>query len=92
MACSSRSAAPSGEKVHEWVIMSITKRLGILYIVYALLFLVIGGIEATIMRISSSVRTNDFVSPRCSTNVHNAWHHYDFLSRAMPMLFGFATI
>ena len=30
---------------------SITRSCGILYIVYALLFLVVGGIEATIMRI-----------------------------------------
>jgi len=39
------------------------KRLGILYIVYALVFLLIGGIEATIMRIQLIRPHNNFISP-----------------------------
>ena len=35
------------ETLHEWVTTVDHKRLGILYIIYALVFLVIGGIEAT---------------------------------------------
>ena len=37
-----------GRLLHEWVTTVDRKRLGILYILYALVFLVIGGIEATI--------------------------------------------
>src|SRR6202020_2696372 len=54
---------PLVEKLHEWAITVDHKRLGILYILYALLFLVIGGVEATIMRIQLIRPHNDFVSP-----------------------------
>src|SRR6202008_2196689 len=39
------------ETLHEWVTTVDHKRLGILYIAYALVFLVVGGIEAIIIRI-----------------------------------------
>ena len=48
-------AAPGSQSIsdrlHDWAITVDHKRLGILYILYALVFLVIGGVEATIMRI-----------------------------------------
>jgi cytochrome c oxidase subunit I len=50
--------------LYSWVTTVDHKRLGILYILYALLFLVIGGIEATIMRIQLIVPHNHFVSPQ----------------------------
>ncbi len=45
------ASRPFVAKLHDWVTTVDHKRLGILYIVYALVFLLIGGIEATIMRI-----------------------------------------
>ena len=48
---SAQRRGPSCDTLHEWVTTVDHKRLGIMYIVYALVFLVIGGIEATIMRI-----------------------------------------
>ncbi|HUK33856.1 MAG TPA: hypothetical protein VLV86_08110, partial [Vicinamibacterales bacterium] len=45
------ASRPLVERLHEWVTTVDHKRLGGLYIVYALVFLVIAGIEATIMRI-----------------------------------------
>ena len=59
-----RDARPIGERLHDWVVTVDHKRLGILYIVYALVFLVIGGIEAIIMRIQLVVPHNHFVSPQ----------------------------
>jgi heme/copper-type cytochrome/quinol oxidase subunit 1 len=47
----------------DWAITVDHKRLGILYILYALLFLVIGGVEATIMRVQLITAHNHFVSP-----------------------------
>ena len=44
-------ARPFVDALHEWVTTVDHKRLGILYIVYALIFLVIGGVEATVLRI-----------------------------------------
>ena len=57
-------ARPWVEVVHEWVTTVDHKRLGILYIVYALIFLVVGGMEATIIRIQLIRPHNDFVSPQ----------------------------
>ena len=51
------------EKLHEWVTTVDHKQLGILYVLYALLFLVFGGVEATIMRIQLIRPHNEFVSP-----------------------------
>ena len=45
------ASRPFVDALHEWVTTVDHKRLGILYIVYALVFLVIGGIEAGVMRI-----------------------------------------
>jgi heme/copper-type cytochrome/quinol oxidase subunit 1 len=50
--------------LHEWLTTVDHKRLGILYIVYALLFIVIGGIEALIIRIQLVHSHNNFVSPQ----------------------------
>ena len=50
-------------KVYGWLTTADHKRLGILYIPFALAFLVIGGIEATIIRIQLIRPHNDFVSP-----------------------------
>jgi len=60
------ASRPWVETLHEWVTTVDHKRLGILYILYALVFLVIGGIEATIIRIQLMRPHNDFVSPQCS--------------------------
>ena len=55
---------PFTDRVHDWVTTVDHKRLGVMYIVYALFFLVIGGMEATIMRIQLIRPHNDFVSPQ----------------------------
>ena len=39
------------EYLHGWVTTTDHKRIGILYILSALVFLVIGGLEATVIRI-----------------------------------------
>ena len=54
---------PFVDRVHEWVTTVDHKRLGILYIGYALVFLVVGGVEATIMRVQLMFPQNDLVSP-----------------------------
>ena len=39
-------AAPLFDRLHEWVVTVDHKRLGLMYVIYALVFLVIGGLEA----------------------------------------------
>jgi len=55
---------PLVDRLHEWVTTVDHKRLGLLYVGYGLLFLVIGGIEATILRLQLVRPHNGFVSPQ----------------------------
>jgi cytochrome c oxidase subunit 1 len=79
------------EAVHEWVTTLDHKRIGILYIVYALLFLVIGGIEATIMRIQLMYPHMHFVSPQVFNRMFTMHGTTMIFFVAIPVLFGFAN-
>jgi cytochrome c oxidase subunit 1 len=80
-----------GERLHGWVTTVDHKRLGILYIVYSLMMLVIGGIEATIMRIQLAVPHNHFVSPEVFNRMFTMHGTTMIFFVAMPILFGFGT-
>jgi cytochrome c oxidase subunit I len=58
------TAQPWTEILHEWVTTVDHKRLGILYILYALFFLVISGLEVLIIRVQLMWAHNNFVSPQ----------------------------
>jgi cytochrome c oxidase subunit I len=79
------------ERLHDWVITVDHKRLGILYILFSLVFLVIGGIEATIMRIQLIVPHNHFVSPQVFNRMFTMHGTTMIFFVAMPILFGFGT-
>src|ERR1700752_1757448 len=79
------------ERLHEWVTTVDHKRLGTMYIVYALVFLVIGGIEATIMRIQLMAAHNDFVSPQVFNRMFTMHGTTMIFFVAMPLVFGFAN-
>src|SRR5437588_3451232 len=79
------------EILHEWLITVDHKRLGMMYIGYALLFLVIGGIEATIMRIQLIVPHNNFVSPGTFNRMFTMHGTTMIFFVAMPIMFGFAN-
>jgi cytochrome c oxidase subunit 1 len=80
-----------GERLHGWITTVDHKRLGILYIVYSLIFLVIGGVEATIMRIQLIVPHNHFVSPEVFNRMFTMHGTTMIFFVAMPILFGFGT-
>jgi cytochrome c oxidase subunit I len=84
-------AQPIGERLHGWVTTVDHKRLGILYIVYSLCFLVIAGIEATVMRIQLMVPHNHFVSPEVFNRMFTMHGTTMIFFVAMPVLFGFGT-
>src|SRR5271168_4948157 len=79
------------ERLHDWVVTVDHKKLGILYIVYALCFLSIGGTEATIMRIQLMVPNNHFVSPEVFNQLFTMHGTTMIFFVAMPMLIGFGT-
>ena len=84
-------ARPWVEVAHEWVTTVDHKRLGILYIIYALIFLVVGEIEATIIRIQLIRAHNDFVSPQVFNRMFTMHGTTMIFFVAMPILFGFAN-
>src|SRR5258705_11416928 len=82
---------PWVETMHEWVTTVDHKRLGILYILYALFFLVIGGIEAAIMRIQLIRPHYNFVSPGLFNQMFTMHGTTMIFFVVMPLLFGFAN-
>src|SRR6202166_2281324 len=85
------TSRPFVDTLHEWVTTVDHKRLGILYIVYALLFLVIGGIEAAVMRIQLIRPHNDFISPQVFNQMFTIHGTTMIFFVAMPLVFGFAN-
>jgi cytochrome c oxidase subunit I len=85
------ASRPLVDRLHGWVTTVDHKRLGILYIGYALVFLLIGGIEATIMRIQLMVPHNEFVSPQVFNRMFTMHGTTMIFFVAMPITFGFAN-
>src|SRR5262245_33887720 len=82
---------PSSNTLHDWVTTVDHKRIGILYILYALTFLVIAGAEAIIIRIQLMYPHNDFVSPQVFNRMFTMHGTTMIFFFAMPILFGFAN-
>jgi len=82
---------PWVEALHDWITTVDHKRLGILYILYALLFLVIGGVEAIVIRIQLMRPHNDFVSPQVFNRMFTMHGTTMIFFVIMPVMFGFAN-
>src|SRR5580704_13599278 len=85
------STRPLTLQLHEWVTTVDHKRLGILYILYALVFLALGGIEATIMRLQLIRPHNALVSPEVFNRMFTMHGTTMIFFVAMPMVFGLAN-
>src|SRR6202140_4481259 len=85
------ASLPFVVKLHEWVTTVDHKRLGILYIFYALVFLGVAGIEAIVMRIQLMHAHNDFVSPQVFNRMFTMHGTTMIFFVVMPVLFGFAN-
>jgi cytochrome c oxidase subunit 1 len=79
------------EVVHSWVVTVDHKKLGLLYIGYALIFLVVAGIEALLMRIQLAVPHNTFVSPQTFNRLFTMHGTTMVFLVGMPILFGFGN-
>jgi len=82
---------PWTETLYEWLTTVDHKRLGILYILNALVFLVFGGIEALIIRIQLMHSDSTFVSPQVFNRMFTMHGTTMIFFVAMPILFGFAN-
>jgi cytochrome c oxidase subunit 1 len=77
------------EIAHEWIITVDHKKLGLMYIGSALLFLVIGGIEALVMRIQLAIPHANFVSPEVFNRMFTMHGTTMIFFVAMTIMFGF---
>ena len=84
-------ARPFTLRLHDWVTTVDHKRLGLLYILFALTFLVVGGLEATIMRLQLIRPHNNLVSPQFFNQMFTMHGTTMIFFVVMPMLFGFAN-
>ena len=85
------TSRPFTLRLHQWVTTVDHKRLGVLYILYALMLLVAGGIEATIMRLQLIRPNNHMVSPQVFNQMFTMHGTTMIFFVAMPLVFGFAN-
>jgi cytochrome c oxidase subunit 1 len=82
---------PLVDKLHDWVTTVDHKRLGILYFAYGMTFLLIGGIEASVIRLQLIRPHNDFVSPQVFNQMFTMHGTTMIFFVVMPIVFGFAN-
>jgi cytochrome c oxidase subunit 1 len=85
------STRPLVDLLHGWVTTVDHKRLGLMYILYGLVLLLVGGFEATVMRIQLLAPQNDFVSPQVFNRMFTMHGTTMIFFVAMPLVFGFGT-
>ncbi len=79
------------EWLHDWVVTVDHKKLGILYILYSLVFLVVAGVEALYIRIQLAIPNNHFLAPDVYNRVFTMHGTTMVFLVGMPILFGFAN-
>jgi cytochrome c oxidase subunit 1 len=79
------------EYVYDWVTTVDHKKIGIMYIVYALIFLLVAGVMAIMIRIQLAVPNNHFVSPQAFNRLFTMHGTTMVFFVGMPILFGFGN-
>ena len=91
------SAVPVAHKsgalrtILEWMGTADHKKIGLMYIVYAVLFLVVMGIEAILMRIQLAHANSTFLSPQVFNRLFTMHGTTGVFFVAMPILVGFGN-
>src|SRR6266404_3895351 len=82
---------PFADALQSWLKTVDHKRIGLLYIGYALTFLAIGGVEAAVMRIQLARPHATFVSPQVFNQMFTMHGTTMIFFVVMPFVFGFAN-
>jgi len=85
------SELPLLGKLHEWVVTVDHKRLGLMYIASGLVFFLVAGLEASIMRLQLAVPNNHFVSPQVFNRMMTMHGTTMVFFVGMPILLGMAN-
>ena len=79
------------ETLHSWLTTVDHKKIGLMYIGYALVFLVIAGLEAVLIRLQLAVPQNSLVSPQVFNRLFTMHGTTMVFFVGMPILFGFGN-
>ncbi|HEY5254839.1 MAG TPA: cytochrome c oxidase subunit I [Acidobacteriaceae bacterium] len=79
------------EVMHEWIVTTDHKKIGLMYIASALLFLLIGGVEVLLIRIQLARPESTFLSPEQFNQLFTLHGTTMIFFVAMPILFGFGN-
>src|ERR1700678_4537991 len=79
------------DQLTDWVTTVDHKKIGLMYIGYALIFLVVAGAQALLMRIQLAVPNNHFVSPQTFNQLFTMHGTTMVFFVGMPILFGFGN-
>ena len=79
------------EHLHEWVITVDHKRLGVMYIVSGLVFFVVAGLEASMMRLQLAVPNNTVLSPQVFNRLFTMHGTTMVFLVGMPIIIGMAN-
>ena len=85
------TSSPLFVRLHCWVVTVDHLKLGLMYIIYGLGFLVVGGVEASLMRIQLAVPNNHFVPPQVFNELFTLHGTTMVFLVGMPLIFGFAN-
>ena len=75
----------------DWVVTVDHKKIGLMYIGYALIFLLVGGVEALLLRIQLMVPHNHFLSPDVFNRLFTMHGTTMVFFMGMPLVIGFAN-
>ena len=79
------------EHLHAWVISVDHKKLGLMYVLYGLVFFGVAGIEAGLMRMQLAFPNSTFLSPQLFNQLFTLHGTTMVFLVGMPLLFGFAN-
>jgi len=79
------------EQVHSWVTTVDHKKIGLMYIGYAVIFLLVGGFEAILLRIQLAVPHNNFLGPEVFNRIFTMHGTTMVFLMGMPLIIGFAN-
>ncbi len=79
------------EVMHEWIVTTDHKKIGLMYIAASLMFLLIGGVEVLLIRIQLARPEATFLSPEQYNQLFTLHGTTMIFFVAMPILFGFGN-
>src|SRR5215470_9728751 len=79
------------DHIHSWLVSVDHKKLGLMYVMYGLFFLVVAGVEAMVIRIQLVAPNLHIVSPQTFNQLFTMHGTTMVFLAGMPLVFGFGN-